>query len=374
FIKHLYILEFMDILEGALALVDISTFGVITPSLFSPLKKPNLGQLTIFISCATVFTRPPRQTTYSSNEYGHSDIVFRNQSNATASSKDQTTANWLFQPYEITVRPVTLLSLLIIILAGYNYTGEYRQEIQLCEPSLTEGDNITWIELPRAKEPEDYILLSSGAFVFKRFYMDEFEEEFWVEPINWPDFDKEILADIMSFKLQESVFQDKNIPAVTLKRVRDNSARFAPKIKDIELAVQNGTYVDDRSIYVRWVDENLRFGLFAGRDFEIGELLGIYTGEYVGGRVELEYAWEYNYLVQATNKKGEAVRCVIDARNKGNYLRFANHKDVDYNGEATYVMYNNMWFVLYVVKNNIKAHEQIFVNYGEAYWADRTKY
>jgi len=33
-------------------------------------------------------------------------------------------------------------------------------------------------------------------------------------------------------------------------------------------------------MYVRWVDDNLRFGLFAGRNLRSGEVLGVYAGEF----------------------------------------------------------------------------------------------
>ncbi|CAG8510012.1 5065_t:CDS:2 [Paraglomus brasilianum] len=300
------------------------------------------------------------------------------QSNATASSNGKATTHWLFQEYEITIRPITLLSLLTIILAVYSvyYTGEYREKVQLCEPSLTEGkDEITWIELPRAKPTDSYASLSNGAFVFRRIYMDDFWNEFWVEPINWPEFDEGALSLIERNNLQKSIFQAKHIQPNVLKTVLNATDKYTPKVKEIELADKNGTYIDDRSMYVRWVDDNLRFGLFAGRNLRSGEVLGVYAGEYVSdNRQDYDYAWEYNYLVQLEDENEKPARLVIDAKYKGNYLRFANHKDVDYNGDATYIIYNNMWLVVYVVNNEIKMDEQIFVNYGEAYWAERTRY
>ncbi|CAJ0746804.1 22415_t:CDS:2, partial [Entrophospora sp. SA101] len=95
--------------------------------------------------------------------------------------------------------------------------------------------------------------------------------------------------------------------------------------------------------------------------FKPGEVFGIYT--------DLEYAWEFNYLVDLKDYNDQKIRACIDAKHFGNYMRFANHKD-----RQQYVMHNGIWHVLYLAQAHIKANEQIFVNYGPGYWENKKKY
>jgi hypothetical protein len=74
--------------------------------------------------------------------------------------------------------------------------------------------------------------------------------------------------------------EEKNINNDARKFIYSISDKYAPPLESLESAIENGTYVDDGSFYVRWVDDKLRFGLYAGRDFEPGEMLGIYSGEF----------------------------------------------------------------------------------------------
>ncbi|KAG9291981.1 hypothetical protein G9A89_000482, partial [Geosiphon pyriformis] len=106
-----------------------------------------------------------------------------------------------------------------------------------------------------------------------------------------------------------------------------NSRKFVPLIQEIEARLTNGTFIDDRMLYVRWVDDYMGYGLFAGRDLKSGDLIGIYNGVYSRAISDAEYEWEYAANINLKDESGKPVRVYIDQKDKGNYLRFVNHRD-----------------------------------------------
>ncbi|CAJ0832920.1 14017_t:CDS:2, partial [Entrophospora sp. SA101] len=302
-------------------------------------------------------------------------------------------------------------------------------------------DKYQWFSAPEhLTSTASYKSLDNGAFVYRHIFMDEFQEEFNVKPIQFPNETEEYIHQsisasseryapyISSFKkrVEEGTYVDDG--SVYVRWVNDDvrygmfagkdfkpgdvigiyaglitpssndleyeyirkhnltfrlkneteeyihqsisasSERYAPYISSFKKRVEEGTYVDDGSVYVRWVNDDVRYGMFAGKDFKPGDVIGIYAGLITPSSNDLEYAWEYNYLVDVKDEDGEKIAVCIDGKHSGNYMRFANHRDDNQNGGQLYVVHDDMWNVVYTAHTHIKTHEQIFVNYGQAYW------
>ncbi|CAG8699353.1 1841_t:CDS:2 [Ambispora leptoticha] len=290
------------------------------------------------------------------------------------SEKKKRVDNWLFQDLTITFQPITILTFLALFVSSF-IAWDHHTRLTLCE--ITHGeynnDRIQWIEINNPISL-NYTLYENGAFVFKHIFLEDFKEEFDVEPLYFPEYEPQVTELLANFDLQKVLRENETeLDKDLLENVYADTKAYAQSVEDIENKVKNGTYIDDGRVYARWVNDQLRYGMFAGRDIDKGELLGLYTGVYSTSIYDVEYAWEYNFLVKVTDENDEVIRVFIDGKHKGNYMRFANHRDENQNAESTYIIHKNQWMVIYVARTNIKAHEQIFVNYGTAYWKDKEK-
>ena len=45
--------------------------------------------------------------------------------------------------------------------------------------------------------------------------------------------------------------------------------------------VGNGTFVDDGGIYIRWINDLVRYGMYAAKPFKRRDVLGIYGGKLI---------------------------------------------------------------------------------------------
>lgn len=80
-----------------------------------------------------------------------------------------------------------------------------------------------------------------------------------------------------------------------------------------------------------------------------------------------DYLWTY----QTKEINGEEVTLGIDAISRGNYLRFINHKGEARNAIADYLEHDNLWHVIYIAAQDIKAGEEITTDYGSNYFESR---
>nr|CAG8576414.1 8247_t:CDS:2 [Entrophospora candida] len=272
-----------------------------------------------------------------------------------------------FKEVTITFSPITALSFILLILSAlYSYDKSYRGQ-EICElvSPIKQDDKYQWFSAPEySASTGNYKYLDNGAFVYRHIFMDEFQEEFNVKPINFP------VKHNLEFRLKNDTSLNANLVQLILRE----SERHGPALTQLKQKVEEGAYIDDGRVYIRWVNDIVRYGMFAGKDFKPGEVFGIYTGLITPNLQDLEYAWEFNYLVDLKDYNDQKIRACIDAKHFGNYMRFANHKDKNQNGGQQYVMHNGIWHVLYLAQAHIKANEQIFVNYGPGYWENKKKF
>ncbi|KAG9285445.1 hypothetical protein G9A89_010920 [Geosiphon pyriformis] len=134
-----------------------------------------------------------------------------------------------------------------------------------------------------------------GTLVLAHYYMDEFLEEFGVVPLYFSEIEPSVTDLLSKTNLTDTLdkfSKKKNISKYERSLLIDleiNSRKFVPLIQEIEARLTNGTFIDDRMLYVRWVDDYMGYGLFAGRDLKSGDLIGIYNGVYSRAISDAEY-------------------------------------------------------------------------------------
>jgi len=129
----------------------------------------------------------------------------------------------------------------------------------------------------------------------------------------------------------------------------------------------NGTVAD---VTVRWIDDQLQYGVFANRDFPTGTYIGQYTGilRQLSRRRPDPNAycfhyptrwWSWNYIV-------------IDSSREGNEMRFINHSDTP-NLTPLCVCDRNILYIIFIAICPIAAGSQLAYDYGKDFWRHREK-
>ena len=137
-----------------------------------------------------------------------------------------------------------------------------------------------------------------------------------------------------------------------------------------EITETYGKYVQNRYLApmsLRWLGDDVGYGVFASEDILADGFIGIYTGEVVARQdyMSVDYAWAYPL------KTLEGGKIILDAKFKGNEMRFVNDSRTP-NCVVKYVLgFDGIWHVCYVASKLIKKGEQILVSYGEGYWKTR---
>jgi SET domain-containing protein len=125
-------------------------------------------------------------------------------------------------------------------------------------------------------------------------------------------------------------------------------------------------------VYIRKVNEQIGYGLYTAEPFRADALIGEYTGIVQEAHdydisdnetsVKTEYAWDYP----------DDIPCLppleINARYAGGVLRFVNHS-FQPNLRIEHALIDNEWKIFFVADKDIEADSELFVDYGDAYWA-----
>ncbi len=123
-------------------------------------------------------------------------------------------------------------------------------------------------------------------------------------------------------------------------------------------------------VSVRWVNDQVEFGLFAEEGLEKGSCVGEYTGIIrKNDRRYLEPLNNYCYTYPVLDEIGREY--VIDAT-KGNLTRFINHSYTP-NLQPIHVFYEGFFHLIFLAMRQIKKGEQLSYNYGKSYWYLRDK-
>lgn len=131
---------------------------------------------------------------------------------------------------------------------------------------------------------------------------------------------------------------------------------------------------DLAQLYIRKVNDDVGYGVFAAEHIRDTQFIGVYTGvvqpeapgtgapEQNGG-YESDYSWYYPDTVPS------APPLEINGRWEGNELRFVNHGQAP-NVVVEHTLHQGQWHIFFRAGRDIDADEQLLIDYGEAYWED----
>ena len=124
--------------------------------------------------------------------------------------------------------------------------------------------------------------------------------------------------------------------------------------------------------YIKIVNDQIGYGLFSAEPLKADDLIGEYTGivqeafhfdpEDKETSAKTEYAWDYPDEIPGLPP------LEINARYAGGVLRFVNHSFTP-NLRIEHTVVGNEWKIFFVADENIDADAEMFVDYGDAYWA-----
>jgi hypothetical protein len=122
--------------------------------------------------------------------------------------------------------------------------------------------------------------------------------------------------------------------------------------------------VKNSKLEIRYVSQNMGFGLFSAQNFKQDDYIGEFCGVVTSKHNEISEHYDYNYFNDKSN-------IAIAPRKTGNEMQFINHS---YNPNCDWLKiigFDNKYHIIIIAVKEIKIGEQIYINYGEEYWKTR---
>lgn len=124
---------------------------------------------------------------------------------------------------------------------------------------------------------------------------------------------------------------------------------------------------------LRFVNEDVGWGLFARVRIARGAWIGEYTGvirKAVAAKrtnmVDGHYLTDYAFTYPRPLPDGTVLE--VDALKEGNPMRFANHSFRP-NASVDHLLFENRWVTFFRARRTIEAGEEIRIDYGMDYWS-----
>jgi hypothetical protein len=121
-----------------------------------------------------------------------------------------------------------------------------------------------------------------------------------------------------------------------------------------------------RRTLVRFINERVGFGLFAANRIASGNIVCEYAGFVCRYESIADHTYSYAYMLEEPNDLG--LTLIVDSLQEGNESRFINHSPQS-NLLSSCEFYNGHSHILLRSKREIRAGEQLFLDYGESYWS-----
>ena len=120
-------------------------------------------------------------------------------------------------------------------------------------------------------------------------------------------------------------------------------------------------------VFLRWINEQIGWGVFAARPFKPKEYIAEYTG--------ILRKWQRSdrrngYCFEYVHESGKGTSFLIDARDQAGIARYINHSD-EPNLQPTRATIGSITHLILLVKKPIQKGEQLCYDYGPAYWSKR---
>lgn len=122
------------------------------------------------------------------------------------------------------------------------------------------------------------------------------------------------------------------------------------------------------SIYVKWINQEMGYGVFAEKEIFAGTFIGEYTG--IVRYLSRKHPDHNPYCFHYPTKWWSLKYFVIDALREGNLTRFINHSQRP-NIHPLCLVDRGLLHQVFVASRLIKKGEQITFDYGKDYWLKR---
>ena len=123
-------------------------------------------------------------------------------------------------------------------------------------------------------------------------------------------------------------------------------------------------------VAIRWIDDEMGYGLFAQNVIAKETFIGQYTG--VVKRYERFKTQRNAYCMQMPTGFFSFCYLFIDAKSAGNEMRFANHSDAPTMKPICMIDRSLVHIGLFACRD-IKPNEELTFNYGKDFWRFRKK-
>jgi SET domain-containing protein len=118
-------------------------------------------------------------------------------------------------------------------------------------------------------------------------------------------------------------------------------------------------------VSVRWISDQVGYGLFAEEEITLGSYVGEYTG--IVRRNDRRYFEPLNNYCYEYPVDDEIGRSFVIDATQGNLTRFINHSSHP-NLKPIHVFYGGYYHLIFIALQQIKKGEQLSYDYGENYW------
>ncbi len=121
---------------------------------------------------------------------------------------------------------------------------------------------------------------------------------------------------------------------------------------------------------IRWIDDEIGFGVFAYEDIPAEAYIGEYTG--LVRQLNRLHPDHNAYCFQYPTRFWSWNYMIIDALRAGNELRFINHSDIP-NLKPACLLDRGLLHLVFLANRDLKKGEQLTIDYGSDYWRKREK-
>ncbi len=205
--------------------------------------------------------------------------------------------------------------------------------------------------LPQHNQP--IAIQKKGDSAIRQYSRDEFEAAFSLRYLPAPYFKSVEL-------LEEAVA---NCPWLLLHTVAGQEHRNLGSV--LHKSLFSGKVAD---VAIRWIDDEMGYGLYAKNLIAKETFIGQYTGEVC--RVGRFKTPQNGYCMHMPTRFWSLRYFVIDAEHAGNELRFANHSEEPCMRPYCLVD-RSLVHVGFFASRQIEPGEELTFNYGKDYWKHR---
>lgn len=170
-------------------------------------------------------------------------------------------------------------------------------------------------------------------------------------------------------------------PAFQCKKTKDQIVQNGTKAKERGLIdverIWLGIYYEKEllslsfpKVEVRWIHDDLGYGVFAKKEIRPETFIGEYTG-IIQPRLPKHQNRSQHCILYTCWPLGQK-RYVIDAETKGNFTRLINHSETP-NTMFLTVYWRGVPRILVLSSKKIAPEEQLSLHYGKTYWKQMQK-